>query len=240
MKKLSISSFTLHLIAAILMFGDHLCKTLLPNAVFLTCTGRLAFPIFAFCIAEGYTHTKDFPRYLLRLLLFAILSELPFDLAFFGTPFFFGYQNVLFTFLLSLPALWMIDRACTASDKKTPAYVIAAAGCALSASLLCTDYGAAGCLTVILFFLAARCGTQKKRRCIELLGLLAINLFLLPSDTISISSFSFPIQSLAVLSLPLIWQYRGQKGFSNGWVRYAFYFFYPVHLLVLGAAAYFK
>mgnify|MGYP000410419983 CR=1 FL=1 len=70
-----ISAATLHLAAMLFMLMDHLWATLLPAQDWLTCVGRLAFPVFAFMAVEGYFHTHSFKKYILRLLLFAVLSE---------------------------------------------------------------------------------------------------------------------------------------------------------------------
>ena len=96
MKKLS--SFTLHVLAMILMLCDHLWATLLPGQEWLTCIGRIAFPIFAFMIAEGFYQTSNRKKYLKRMFIFALISEIPFNLIMSSgliNPF---HQNVLFTF----------------------------------------------------------------------------------------------------------------------------------------------
>ena len=68
-----ISAAALHIIAMTLMLMDHLWATLLPAKEWLTCAGRVAFPIFAFMAVEGYFHTRNFKKYMLRMLLFAVL-----------------------------------------------------------------------------------------------------------------------------------------------------------------------
>ena len=100
---------TLKLIAAALMLIDHVGAILLPETVILRCIGRLAFPIFAFFIAEGYAHTRSFGRYLLRMAIWAAVSEIPFNLEF-GHFFVPGRQNVLWTFCLALLTLRGLDR----------------------------------------------------------------------------------------------------------------------------------
>ena len=91
----NISAALLHIIAMALMLMDHLWATLLPAQDWLTCAGRLAFPIFAFMTVEGYFHTRSFKKYILRLLLFVVLSEIPFDLMYGGTWFYPVHQNVI-------------------------------------------------------------------------------------------------------------------------------------------------
>ena len=86
-----LNGFHLKLIAACTMFIDHMGHTLFPTVLWLRCIGRLAFPIFCFLIAEGCVYTRDRRKYALRLLAFALLSEVPFDLMVGGTVWYPSY-----------------------------------------------------------------------------------------------------------------------------------------------------
>lgn len=90
----NLSVATLHILAMTLMLMDHLWATLLPAQEWLTCAGRVAFPIFAFMTVEGYFHTHSLKKYMLRLLAFALISEIPFDLMYGGTWLYPFHQNV--------------------------------------------------------------------------------------------------------------------------------------------------
>lgn len=99
------SSFVLKIFAAISMFVDHLGYAIYSKFSPLNYIGRLAFPIFAFQLSEGYLHTKSKKNYLLRLFLFALISQLPFTL--FSSTFRNGiYLNIFFTLFLGILAIW--------------------------------------------------------------------------------------------------------------------------------------
>ncbi|MCI6386849.1 MAG: conjugal transfer protein TraX [Firmicutes bacterium] len=161
-----LNGFHLKLIAACTMFIDHMGHTLFPTVLWLRCIGRLAFPIFCFLIAEGCVYTRDRRKYALRLLVFALLSEVPFDLMVGGTVWYPYSQNVLWTLLAGALICWCVDWALR---KKTPAAflltgaAVAAAFCLLE--LAGTDYRGWGMLLVVLFYGVRRvsCGTVVKR-----------------------------------------------------------------------------
>lgn len=105
-EKLPLNSLHLKLLAVVTMLIDHMGFTLFPHAVWMRAVGRLAFPIFCFLIAEGCAHTHDKKRYAGRLLLFAVLSELPFNLMCSGQWLSWNYQNVLWTLLIGALVCW--------------------------------------------------------------------------------------------------------------------------------------
>ena len=105
-----INSTTLKIIAATLMLIDHVGDIFFPKIMILRYIGRLSFPIFAFCVSEGFYYTRNKPRYLLNLFSFAILTEPIFDLAFYSKVYYTGHQNVLFTFSLSVLFLMIFDK----------------------------------------------------------------------------------------------------------------------------------
>lgn len=219
---------TLKGIAAALMLTDHVGAILLPEVLALRCVGRLAFPIFAFFIAEGYAHTRDFGRYFRRLAILAVVSEIPFNLEN-GAVFDLTRQNVLFTFclaLLTLRGLEALGRE-RGFGRWAGCGLVLAAGFA-AGELLRTDYGGWGVVTVALLYL---CRSGKYAKLWLLLAMAAVNGLGMGSLTMTVFGGEIPIQIFAVAALPVIWLYNGQAGPKG--LRRTFYVFYPAHLLVL-------
>ena len=215
-------------IAAALMLTDHVGAILLPEVPVLRCVGRLAFPIFAFFIAEGYVHTRNFGRYFRRLAILAVVSEIPFNLEN-GAVFDLTRQNVLFTFclaLLTLRGLEALGRE-RGFGRWAGCGLVLAAGFA-AGELLRTDYGGWGVVTVALLYL---CRDGKYAKLWLLLAMAAVNGLGMGSLTMPVFGGEMPIQIFAVAALPVIWLYNGQAGPKG--LRRAFYVFYPAHLLVL-------
>lgn len=215
-------------IAAALMLTDHVGAIQLPEVPVLRCVGRLAFPIFAFFIAEGYAHTRDFGRYFRRLAILAVVSEIPFNLEN-GAVFDLTRQNVLFTFclaLLTLRGLEALGRE-RGFGRWAGCGLVLAAGFA-AGELLRTDYGGWGVVTVALLQL---CRDGKYAKLWLLLAMAAVNGLGMGSLTMPVFGGEMPIQIFAVAALPVIWLYNGQAGPKG--LRRAFYVFYPAHLLVL-------
>lgn len=232
-----LTSFGLHLLAMGLMLCDHVCLALMSDRLWMTCVGRLAFPIFAFLVAEGFVRTRSRARYARRLLIFAIVSEVPFDLLAAGRPVYPFHQNVLWTFLIALGCMQLLEWA--KADPRPAVRLVVSAGAVLGGFLAGTafmvDYFGPGVWTVLVFYFFR--GDGWRQRLGQLLCLLFLNGWLLAGQTVSVGGLALPIQAFAVLALPFIWLYRGRQGPHGRTVRWLFYGFYPAHLLVLTAAA---
>lgn len=171
----------------------------------------------------------------MRLLGFALVTELPFNL-FYSSRWFNPYhQNVLFTLLLGLMAIYVIDKA---RNNRTPKAIGLSV---LFLALICVgavigfvDYGFLGMLTVVMFYLlrdfpfAWLC---------QLAAMVLINIVFFEGLVFPFEIFGktieIPTQGFAVFSLIPIWFYGGRKGKSSKIMQYGFYAFYPVHMLIL-------
>ena len=235
--KWDISSAGLHILAMGLMLCDHLWAMFFPAEEWLTCLGRIAFPVFAFLIAEGYAHTRDLRRYLLRMLVWALLAEIPFDLMYGGSIFYPYHQNVLWTFLLSLLLILLIEKS--KSRFRPVLAALAAVGLTVLWFVLgfvtMADYYGAGILTVLTFHFFR--GRNWKSRLGQFLCLYILNVKLLGGYYYEISLFGFEIevvqQGFALLALVPIWLYQGRQGIHGRVFQYFCYAFYPVHMLLL-------
>ncbi len=235
--RLDISSSALHILAMGFMLCDHLWAALFPAEEWLTCIGRMAFPIFAFMIAEGYRCTHDLRRYMLRMLLWACLSEIPFNLIYGGTVVYPYHQNVLWTFLISLLLIFLIEK-CMSRFKAVTAALLSA-GLALAGFILgyavMADYYGAGVLTVLTFYFFR--GQNWKSMICQFLCLYVLNVELLGGYYYEFSLFGHEVefiqQGLALLALIPIWLYRGRQGIHNKMFQYFCYGFYPLHIIVL-------
>ena len=211
----------LKLIAMLTMTIDHIGAILLPQYRILRIIGRLAMPIYAFMIAEGCHHTHDRKAYFLRLLGLAILCQVVYAAVDRSL-----YQCILVTFSLSVGLICAIDNA---RKKKTPGSILAATGLTGVVYLICeklvlfvpgfhVDYGFWGVLLPVIVYFGGRN-----------IVAFAIGVFAL---CLSIGH----IQWWAMLSVPLLALYNGQRGKHRlGWL---FYLYYPAHLVILYAISY--
>lgn len=240
-RKGGFSGNALKIIACIFMFFDHLSQGVALNSIGFqvsrtysslgvpvfwnvpmgetlgtvsTLFGRIAFPIFCFLLVQGALLTRDYKKQVLRLLAFAFISEIPFNLCLSGTPFYLGHQNVFFTLAFGVATVAILrkmeDRF--QGRKKSLLQALVFILIAVLCELLNFDYGLAGIIAIVLFYLAA----WSRRRTMTM-GLFA---FL----------FEAAFYGMVYLSLPLIYAYNGKRGRGS---RYGFYIFYPGHLLLL-------
>lgn len=169
--------------------------------------GRLAFPLFCFLIVEGFIHTRDVKKYMTRMGIFALLSEIPFDLAKSGVILEWSHQNVMFTLLAGLVAIWGIK-----NFQQAHLRILIVVGCLFFANFLQTDYSYFGVAVVIILYVL-----RDFRFYQSVAGAL-----------------SFTGSWFAMPSFVLTYFYNGEKGKLNSKLFYAFY---PVHLLILAFIA---
>lgn len=220
-----LSGSILKLIACIAMLSDHLAKFWFyrfswANEVWFRVAGRdisllqlmqmfgrFAFPIFVFLLVEGFEKTKNRRRYGISLLVLALLSEIPFNLMNGGTLL-FEKQNVMFTLLLGYLAMWSLEYF-----KGKPLISLALLVCMfLISRYMQANYRTAGFIFILLMY-----GLRKER---------------------VIQTVACPVllqmKLMVFLSLMLTCLYNGKRGFiKTPFLKYCFYAFYPVHMLVI-------
>ncbi len=202
-----LNTFALKWIAIISMLIDHIGAVLFPWCEWMRIVGRLAFPIFAYLLVEGFCYTKDVKKYLLRLGLFALISEIPFDLAFFGSVFAPAHQNVFFELFCGILMLYLM--------LKTPSKVnqiIILIALLLISDWLFLDYGSWGLLMIFVFY------RFREQKVLKLALMILIN-FLMGYTQIY----------AGIAAVPIAFHNRelGPK------MKMFFYTFYPAHLIIL-------
>lgn len=212
-----LSVAALQIIAIISMIIDHIGLYLLPDCVPLRIIGRLAFPIFAFLVVEGFKHTHSRVQYFSRLLLCAIVTELPVFLLATLTHTTY-HHNILFAYALAIPALFCVKRGGFVMIF-VPLFAILAAGLRL-------DYGAFGMLLIVGLYVFDR--FFEDNRYLRIAGQTAV---IVASMTFSAIHNEWAVQYAAIASIIPIALYSGKKGRRlPQFFRYAFY---PAHLLLI-------
>lgn len=214
------TSFILKIIACISMFMDHIGYIIFHKASFFNLIGRFAFPIFAFQISEGYSHTKDIKKYTIRLLIFALIAQIPFAL--FHSILAKGFAlNVLFTLLLGLLSIICYEKI----SNKILSF-LCVLFLAFIAQITHTDYGAFGVIIVFLFHVF-------KSNKLWMNFSFTFAVILKYAYSIYTYGFHYMYVLLAlftILSLVFINLYNGKQGKK---IKYLLYIFYPAHLLLL-------
>lgn len=215
------SSFALKLVACITMLVDHLGLALFDNNRLMRIIGRIAMPIFAFQVGIGFKYTHSKPKYILRMLLCGIISEIPFLLLLSSANFIpalipenisYFSLNICFTFTIALLSLFFIEKG-----KETPVFYIVSIFVALLSIVIPMDYGIFAVLIVILSYFCK----DKKWLMVPGMVAIAVAYLLIRNST---------LQMYMLLALPFILFYNGQKGKS---LKYYFYVFYPLHMLLI-------
>lgn len=227
-----ISGSTLKLLAIITMFIDHAGATVIRAVLrhpYITedasrlalwkniyqisrQIGRIAFPIFCFLLVEGFIHTRNVRKYAGRLFLFALISEIPFDLALKGSWYFPAKQNVYFTLLIGLLVLIGISILTQNMTQYQLLCVLPIAAGMYLANFIDTDYNYKGVFLIAILYLL-----KEMRLCQCAGGAAAV-------------SWELP----APLAFIPVYLYNGSRGLR---MKYFFYWFYPVHLLLLHVIA---
>lgn len=206
----------LKLIALTSMIIDHYGAIFQSGVDIYRIIGRLAFPIYSFLLVEGYTHTKNVKKYASRLLLFAIVSELPFDLAFYG-KLEFTHQNIFFTLFIGLIVIYLLDNKEGKYNFNNNLLILGAGFIALLTSV---DYNFVGIIYILTFYYTKHYPNPKKIYNQALIIFLT-NLFILGFR-----------QQFALLALSLIYFYNGNLGPKNKFLQVLFYAAYPLHLII--------
>ena len=203
-----LDSFQLKCIAIVSMALDHTGAVLYPSQIWLRGLGRIAFPIFCFLIVEGFFHTHDVRRYMGRLGVFALISEIPYDLAFRGVPLEYAHQNVFFTLLIGIGMMVLLER-----NREWPVKAVILLLAMWLAVLIRSDYNFRGVLLIFVFYIFH----ESRWLAVTAGGLWN---FL----------YQGVIQKYGVLSVLPLALYNGERGRK---MKYFFYIFYPAHLLLL-------
>ena len=206
-------------IAMVFMLVDHIAYVMIERGLgyggnlyminrTMRSMGRLAFPIFCFTIVEGFQRTSNSREYLKRLIIFALISEIPFDLAFRGRMFSMDLQNVFWTLAFGLAAMIIYNDVFMAGWKKAIGLLV----CFYLPYRFHTDYSVYGALAIFLMYLFRK---EPIKMC------MAGYILLLLQN---------PIEVWAIFGFVLILLYNGQRGRGN---KKIYYWFYPAHLMVL-------
>lgn len=237
-KKGGLSTSVIKTIALIIMFIDHFAAGVvvrMPNlhdhlAVYqwMRHIGRISFPIYCFFIVEGFYKTRDRKRYARRLAACALISEVPFDLAIYGKVFYPWHQNVFVTLLVGLFAIWALESVRNIKEMSKGVKIVTSlctgVGFALLAEVLFTDYGSFGVLCIIMMYVVRKLTEDKIKFWAPVV---------LTAGIVVLTILSYT-EIWALLGLPLMFFYKGKKGWNAKWF---FYLFYPVHLLVIAVIA---
>ena len=229
-----LSGNMLKILAAIFMTVDHVGLMFFPEHEVFRIIGRLAMPIFAFMISEGARYTKNRVKYLALIASLAALCQLVYFFAMDSLD-----MSILVTFTLSIIMIYALDgvkREMT-QDKISPIslsisvllFILSVAFSNVFCHIFYVDYGFFGTLLPLFASLTdmKRCGKNLP----QWLDSVYIRILLLGGGLILLAGGFYRIQIYALLSLPLLCLYSGERGKLK--MKYFFYVFYPLHLVIL-------
>lgn len=222
----------LKLLALAFMFCDHAGKMLLPSLPVLRQVGRLAFPLYCWCMVVGVCRTRSIPKYMLRILLVGVISQ---PLYMWGLDHTWKEPNIFFTLAAALGALWGIRKKWWGSHVWAPALAL------VMAVALNLNYGWKGVLLVLLLYAVrdSRAGIAAVMVAFCLYwgqgsstvtNVLGIGMRWIPAPFSALTAPFMKLQALAVLSLPLLLVRFPRDVRLPAWVGYGIY---PAHLLLL-------
>lgn len=203
-------SFYLKILACVLMLIDHSAIVYFHDNVFLRIIGRLSFPLFAYLLAINFNRTSDKRNYFIRLLAFAFISQIPFQLLFN-----LHTLNIFFTLCFGFSACYFWSNINRSFKSLKNWFNILCFLLVLFFSFTPIDYSIYGVL-VILFFYIFKTNLKKQFLSLLFLNILFYNIM--------------PLQFFSILAFIPLYFYNNNKGIS---LKYAFYSFYPVHLFLL-------
>lgn len=214
------SSFILKMIAIVSMFIDHLGYAIFSKFSYFNYIGRLAFPIFAFQISEGYTHTKNLKRYFFRLFLFALISQVPFML--FTSIISDKYSlNIFFTLLIGLACIFMYDKC-----KNKFLSIIACIALAIIADITHCDYGFYGISIILIFHIFKSNFINASIFFTVATGIK----YLIPIIKYGFNNIYLYLFICTLIPSLFLAAYNNKKGRNT---KYLLYLFYPLHLLLI-------
>lgn len=231
------SSFIIKLIAIITMICDHSSDAIVGHLTFFNIIGRIAFPLFCFQLVIGYKHTTNIKKYLIRLIIFGLLSQVPFSIFIYSFTGTFDTLNIFFTLFLGLIAILTLDKL----PNKWLAIIIDAL-IILIADFIKVDYGWFGVCLILCIFVFYNDKHNKKENANNFLDIFRNNiLFTIAFFLLCFTKYCihFAIANAYIVwaeilgtFFPIIFMllYNGKKGPS---FKYFFYAFYPIHLLLL-------
>lgn len=228
MKVFGLSGNMLKIIAAISMAIDHIGVILFPDIMLLRIIGRLAFPIFAFLIAEGCRYTKNRLRYFSVLALFAVVFQVFYTL--FTKDM---YLNIFFTLALAVLIIYGLQLLSSAIQSRSVIKIIFSAASVIliiacvyiAGEYFLIDYGFWGCMLPAFAYVipVSKSIVMKLLR----IALFAVGMFPV------IKSIDVPVQAYSYFALIPLLLYNGKRGKYN--MKYFFYIFYPVHIVIIYA-----